>query len=47
MFYDNINRLLEKYNSGLISKAAFIAQYERLVEDKANFRKEMYINEQF
>ena len=44
MFYENIYELVERYKSGSMSKSAFIANYERLVEDKTNFQKEMYCN---
>lgn len=45
MFYENIYELVERYNNGSMSKSAFISNYERLVEDKTNFQKEMYCNE--
>lgn len=45
MFYENLNNLVEEYKAGDISQSAFTRRYERLVEDKATFRKEMYINE--
>lgn len=44
MFYENIYELVERYNDGSMSKSAFISNYERLVEDKMNFQKEMYCN---